>query len=206
MAEFVPFGSDGTNGVMSPGGFEFGVQGWTWGNPIPHSVTFFLDDTAMVCDQYGRPIKGAILSSTGKEVLFAPSPPVASREGVVTPRPWLGSHVAVVEALLEEKIDVITNMNESGMACPRCKGEGRLGAERCRPCKGSGVKVTVQCAGWPQLPYDHLVNLKTLPPSSDEDVLKIRDPKFRRDALKLRRERTAEYERTQKELQEIVDD
>ena len=42
----------------SPGGFVFGVAGWTWGEQRPTSITFFLDGSAMVCDQHGRPIKG----------------------------------------------------------------------------------------------------------------------------------------------------
>lgn len=206
MAEFVTFGGNDVSGMQSPGGFQFGIEGWNWGQPTPTSVTFFIDGTAMVADQHGRPIRGAVLSSTGKEILFAPCPPVASKEGVVVPRPWLASHSDVVAALLEEKIDVVEHMNEAGTACPRCQGQGRFGNERCRPCRGSGVKVTVQCAGWPQLEYAHLSRIKVLPPSSEEDVFKIRDPKLRRDALRVRRERSAEFERTQKELQTIEED
>lgn len=206
MAEFVPFGGHEGNGIQSPGGFEFGVQGWNWGTPIPNSVTFFIDGTAMVCDQHGRPIKGAILSSTGKEVLFAPAPPAGSREGIVTPRPWLANHEQVIAALMEEKIDVIDHMNSAGTACTRCQGQGKYGNERCRLCKGSGIKQTVQCAGWPQIPYDQLTKLKNLPKSADEDIAKISDPKLRRDAMRIRRERGAEFEKTQKELQEVTEE
>ena len=60
-------------GVTSPGGFVFGVSGWTWGEPRPKSITFFLDNTAKVSDQHGRPIKGTVVDN--KEVRFAAGPP-----------------------------------------------------------------------------------------------------------------------------------
>src|SRR5271154_6184694 len=58
---------------VSPGGFAFGVTGWSWGEQRPRSITFFLDGTAKVCDQHGRPIKGT--TKDNKEVFFATSAP-----------------------------------------------------------------------------------------------------------------------------------
>lgn len=49
-----------TGEFRSPGGFVFGVQGWTWGDQKPSSITFFLDGTCKVSDQHGRPIKGTV--------------------------------------------------------------------------------------------------------------------------------------------------
>lgn len=69
----------------SPGGFVFGVQGWTWGDPKPTCITFFIDGTTRVCDQHGRPIRGSVLD--GKEVLFN------------------GPHADVVAALAKERVD-----------------------------------------------------------------------------------------------------
>ncbi len=43
-------------------------------------------------------------------------------------------------------------------------------------------------AGWPQLPYDQLKQLKDLPPTPEEELLKIRDPLLRRDAIRAKRE------------------
>lgn len=90
--------------VESPGGFVFGVQGWTWGEPRPKSITFFLgcgrdcctrldgvpvcphSGVARVFDQHGRPIRGAVVN--GKEVVFANV-----------------SHTEVIAALEAERID-----------------------------------------------------------------------------------------------------
>lgn len=103
----VRFVSDqGREGMgTSPGGFEFGVQGWTWGEPRPTGITFFLDDTAMVVDQHGRPIRGVMDIKTNKELLFAMKPPEASRQGDITPRPQYGTHAQVIKALEAERID-----------------------------------------------------------------------------------------------------
>ena len=70
----------------SPGGFVFGVQGWTWGEQRPSSITFMLDGTAKVSDQHGRPIKGVV--KDGKPVYFDKC-----------------THAQVVAALVEERID-----------------------------------------------------------------------------------------------------
>jgi hypothetical protein len=40
----------------SPGGFVFGVQGFSYADPIPTCITWYIDGTAAVIDQYGRPI------------------------------------------------------------------------------------------------------------------------------------------------------
>ena len=47
---------------------------------------------------------------------------------------------------------------------------------------------TLQCAGWPQLPYKELMELPELPPTPLEELRKIRDPVLRKDALRARRE------------------
>jgi hypothetical protein len=45
-------------------------------------------------------------------------------------------------------------------------------------------------AGWPQLPYEQLRQLKNLPPTPEEELLKILNPRLRRDALRAKREYT----------------
>jgi hypothetical protein len=86
---------------QSPGGFVFGVQGWTWGEPQPKSITFFLDNTAKVCDQHGRPIKGTMVDN--KEVRFAAGPP--SNTDPPGSRVSLATHVQVIAALAAERVD-----------------------------------------------------------------------------------------------------
>lgn len=88
-------------GLTSPGGFVFGVSGWNWGEPRPKTITFFLDNTAKVSDQHGRPIKGAVIGT--KEVKFAqtaPSPddPPEARKGLAT-------HLEVIEVLVAENVN-----------------------------------------------------------------------------------------------------
>lgn len=90
----------GPNGQVSPGGFEFGLQGWSWPAPVPKSITFFLDGTAMVCDQFGRPIRGS--SVDGKEVFFAVTPPQQDAPPKATAK--LGTHAQVVAALTAEGV------------------------------------------------------------------------------------------------------
>lgn len=92
-------------GLTSPGGFVFGVQGWVWGEPKPTSITFYLDNTARVSDQYGRPIKGIALTEPSgaiREVRFAAAP--ASEENLNT-RKGLATHAQVVAALAAERIE-----------------------------------------------------------------------------------------------------
>lgn len=90
-----------SEGFQSPGGFVFGVQGWTWGEPRPKSITFFLDGSAKVCDQHGRPIKGTVVDN--KEVLFAQGPP--KNDDMPNTRAHLASHAQVVAALTAERVD-----------------------------------------------------------------------------------------------------
>jgi hypothetical protein len=82
---------------------SFGVQGWTWGEPRPKSITFFLDGTAKVSDQHGRPIRGTVVDN--KEVRFADAAPIADRGGDVVPRPQFASHAQVIAALAAERVD-----------------------------------------------------------------------------------------------------
>lgn len=88
-------------GGKSPGGFVFGVQGWIWQPPRVTSITFFLDNTAKVSDQYGRPIHGTELN--GKKVLFAQQPP--SIDDAPGSRKGLATHAEVIAALWAERID-----------------------------------------------------------------------------------------------------
>ncbi len=95
---------NGFIGRRSPAGHYFGVEGWVWGPQRPVSITFFLDGSALVADQWGRPIRGAV-GKDGKSYLFATSPPLANKEGVVRPRPELASHAQVIASLAEERVD-----------------------------------------------------------------------------------------------------
>lgn len=62
---------------------------------------------------------------------------------------------------------------------------------------------TLTWAGWPQLPYEELCNLKELPPTPVDELKNIRDPKLRKDALRARRE----YDEVRtKELQEAAEE
>jgi len=197
VADFQSWSSEPGNG-LSPGGFEFGVTGWVWPAPVPSSVTFYLDNTASVFDQHGRPIRGAILQN-GKEVRFATAPPRADDSDLVL-RGTYGTHAEVVEALLEEKIDLIQEMNNVGSPCPQCKGTGRAGDKQCAKCRGSGKKQVIACAGWPQLTYDQLKRLNRInwPFDNTHNArigqrcgcvnCSIKDPALRKDALRARRE------------------
>lgn len=146
--------------TVSPGGFEFGIQGWNWGEPRPSSITFFLDGSAMVCDQYGRPIRGAVVD--GKEVFFAVNPPkddkILTGEQVVR-QPMradakLATHTQVIAALTAERIE--------------------------------WHKLNV--AGWPQVSYETLKAMSYLPPTPVDELRKIPDPKLRKDALRAKKE------------------
>ena len=86
---------------QSPGGFVFGVQGWNWGEPRPTSITFFLDGTARVSDQHGRPIRGTTVDN--KEVLFAPTSP--KNDDAPGARSRYATHVEVIDALTKELVD-----------------------------------------------------------------------------------------------------
>ena len=88
---------------QSPGGFVFGVQGFTWGEPRPTAITFFLDGSAKVSDQHGRPIRGALVD--GKKIMFADSAPENDQSGKITPRPQFATHAQVIAALSSERVD-----------------------------------------------------------------------------------------------------
>lgn len=108
MAEFQSISGRGGGSAVSPGGFEFGVQGWHWGEPRPKSITFFTDGTAMVSDQHGRPIRGVMDATTGKELRFVMTAPMADRTGAVAERPGFATHAQVIEALAAERIEWTT--------------------------------------------------------------------------------------------------
>ena len=163
--------------AKSPGGFEFGVQGWTWGDPIPKSITFFTDNTAVVADQYGRHIRGALLSN-GIEVRFADRPPDGSKEGSVVPRPEYATHEQVLQALKAEGIDWLAYevrwLVQSG---PKSRGGLTLRQAQelqVKVVKEGARQVTmdraVSCAGWPQLPYEELKKLPEVPPTPAEEL------------------------------------
>lgn len=180
----------------SPGGFEFGVVGWVWGPPVPKSITFFLDGSAMVCDQYGRQIRRAVRPD-GSELRFADTPPEANREGVISPRPQFANHAQVLAALADERIDWLayevryrskdgTQRVQSGLTMDKAlKVQLRLLGEGISPV---AMERTIACAGWPQLPYEQLKELPELPPTPVAELRKIPDPVLRRDALRLRKE------------------
>ena len=190
----MPFESQGnTGGVVSPGGFEFGVQGWTYGEARPVTITFFLDGSAMVSDQYGRPIKGALVN--GKEVFFAVTPP---NEEVDSSSPYHQRYHEVIEGgKVKNKTPLATHAEVIAA----------LEAERV-----DWLKLTR--AGTPQLPYEELVKLppSALPPVAtapeDQDaylhqLMKIRDKELRRAALRMRREM---YEGVAAEIESMMEE
>lgn len=156
---------EGVGSVRSPGGFEFGVQGWSPGEPKPMSITFFLDGSAMVCDQHGHAIRGAV-GPSNERVWFATTAPLGGerdgRASLVGPRTTLvdkkqvglATHAQVIAALVAERVD--------------------------------WQRLTY--AGWPQLPYAELKKLAELPPTPLEELRKIQDKQLRLDALRARRE------------------
>lgn len=189
---------------ISPGGHEFGVTGWTWGAPVPKSITFYLDNTATVADQYGRKILRAI-SPEGVELRFADSPPDASRDrDLVVPRPQFATHQQVLAALAAERIDWLSyevryverDGSRKSRAGLTMEAAAKLQAKLLAEGKTSVLmERTIACAGWPQLPYERpkeggacLKDLPELPPTPEAELRKIRDPELRRDALKARRE------------------
>lgn len=200
-----------TGSVRSPGGFEFGIVGWTYGPPTPRSITFFLDNTAVVCDQYGRCIRAAVMPD-GREVRFAPSAPEANRENAVEPRPQYATHVQVIEALVAERINWLAYAVRWRTKTGQYKDRLGLGQREALDLQmrliqegNSDVVVVreVACAGWPQLPYARLKELPELPPTPKTDLLRILDPVLRRDALRIRREADEARER---DLQPTVEE
>jgi hypothetical protein len=161
---------DNRDGDVSPGGYVltgsqgsvFGLQGWIWPEPRAKAITFFLDGTVKVSDQFGRPIKGIVLESAdgnhsaqNREVRFAQGPP--SADDPPDARKSLATHAQAIAALDAERVDW-------------CK---------------------LSWAGWPQLPYAELKALADtgrLPPTPLEELRKIPNQSLRRDALRIRRE------------------
>ncbi len=96
----------GPQSPESPGGFVFGNQAWTWGQPKARGITFFLDNTAKVADQHGRPIPGILDTNTNKTTLFAKGPPEFDpMPHVVKERAKCATHAQVIAALVKEGID-----------------------------------------------------------------------------------------------------
>lgn len=194
-------GGESQFNTTSPGGHVFGISGWVWGAPVPKSITFFLDGSALVADQYGRVIRKAV-APDGSEVLFADRPPDASRdphgrEGQVVSRPQFATHAQVIAALDAEKINWLSyevrwrdrsgRQQMRGELTPERAGELQLRLIK-EGCTAVLMERTISCAGWPQLPYEVLKKLPELPPTPEAELLKIRDPQMRKDALRLRRE------------------
>ncbi len=157
-------GQDGWRGGIgvSPGGFEFGLQGWMWPDPVPRAVTFFLDGSALVSDQFGRPIKGAEVD--GRQYYFATCAPAGDRDEV---SPYQRRTVEVNR----KQVPLATHAEV--VAC--------LEAERV-----DWIKLTH--AGTPQLPYEQLKRVPDLPPVEEAQLRRIPDAELRRAALRVRRE------------------
>jgi hypothetical protein len=138
---------------------------------------------------------------TGQEVRFADTPPSASREGDVTPRPQFATHMQVLAALAAERIDWL-----SYQVTYRAKGGGLVVRQgltldnatkmQAKALQEGNTQVlldrTITCAGWPQLPYEELKKLGDLPPTPEAELKKIVDHELRRAALRIRREVDAE--------------
>jgi hypothetical protein len=173
--------------------FSFGVQGWNWGEPRPQSITFFLDNTAMVCDQHGRPVR-TVVTDDGTVLRFADSPPSANKEGDVTPRPQFATHQQVIAALTAERIDWLSYTVRYRGKDNAMKSRAGLTKEKAEEFANKLAKEghaqvvvgrTIECAGWPQLTYDELKKLPELPPTPLEEVLKIRDKDLRDAAFRV---------------------
>lgn len=205
----MPFESDSqypTGSTVSPGGFEFGVQGWSLGQPTPKSITFFTDGSAMVCDQYGRPIRCSVLGD--KVVNFADRPPDGSQDGLVTPRPQFATHAQLIAILAAEGLNWLGHQVQWRTSAGALRTKKGLTAEAAAKEQknlldsgNSQVIVTreIACAGWPQLKYEELKKLPTsaLPPvmmdrngytSYLDNLSKIPDPSLRKDALRYYKE------------------
>lgn len=178
----------------SPGGHEFGISGFSYGAPIPKSITFFLDGTCVVHDQYGRVIRTA---GEQGELNLAYQPPTAELDGRVTPRPQYANHAQVIAALRLDRFDWLAYevrfigrdnkiRYKSGLSLKEAEiHQNKLIQDGCT---GVSISRMIACAGWPQLPYDELKKLPSLPPTPYEELQKIPDPILRRDALRARQE------------------
>lgn len=178
----------------SPGGYEFGIQGLAYGAPVPKSITFFLDNTCIVCDQYGRVIRTA---GEYGELKLAHQPPSATHEGTVVPRPQFATHAQVIAALKLDRFDWQSYevrfigrdqqwRTKGGLTLKQAEEtQNKLIAEQYA---GVVIARTIACAGWPQLPYEELKKLHSIPPTPYEELQKIPDRKLRADALRIRQE------------------
>lgn len=185
--------------TKSPGGFEFGIQGFQHGPPVPKSITFFLDGSAMIHDQYGRPIRAAV-GADSSTLRFADVPPDGNREGTVTARPQFATHAQTIAALAAEQIDWLAYEVRWRDRSGQVRGRGRLTLAEAVKLQAQLAKDgyamvvmerTISCAGWPQLPYEELKKLPEVPPTPASELCKIPDPALRRDALRLRHEADA---------------
>ena len=181
----------------SPGGFAFGLQGFTYGPSVPKSITFFLDNSCIVADQYGRKIPGTI-TPDGTVVKFADSTPDAMQDGIVVARPQFATHQQVIASLNAERIDWLSYEVRYRARDGQARTQSNLTLDaavklQARLLKEGNTFVvatrTIACAGWPQLPYSELVKLPELPPTPEEELARIQDPQLRKDALRIRRER-----------------
>ena len=200
--------------VTSPGGFVFGVQGWSWGEQQPKSITFFLDGSAMVTDQYGRVIRKAV-DQEMREVIFADKPPDGNRDDTtrVVPRPQFASHAQVIAALTAEGIEWTAYEVRWRDKAGAMKARGRLtladaGKLQTKLLQEGCTQVlmdrSISCAGWPQLPYEQLKKLGAPLPTNegyDRELRKITNTDLRRDALKMWGEIMAD---TAKEMAEAM--
>ena len=129
---------------LSPGGFVFGVQGWNWGEQRPTSITFFIDGTARVHDQHGRPIKGIVRE--GKPIYFAKC-----------------NHAQTIDLLTEERIDWRTLS---------CAGWPQLPYERLKTLYVFDEKTKIPVLPLPPTPLDELK--KIVNSEARKDALKLR--------------------------------
>ena len=162
---FMPREYDQPGSQPSPAGFHIGIVGWIPPQQAVSGITFFLNGTAMVTDQYGRPVRGAEIEP-GKPVYFAMCPPInpeddknpgfrnAVNKDGKRDLVKLGTHAEVVKSLEYERIDW----------------------------------TSLDFAGWPQLPYDELKKLKSVPKTPIDELRKIQNADARKDALRIRRE------------------
>lgn len=163
----------------SPGGFEFfGLVGWA---PPPQGVvgiTFFIDGTAMVTDQHGRPIRGVVKPGS-TPIYFAMQPPKQDNQNP-------GYRESINEQGKKTLVKLATHL------------------EVVRALEGEGIDWRgLTSAGWPQIPYADLKKLKALPPipfQKDHDpnpqngapctcvACSIKDPVIRKDAIRIHAE------------------
>lgn len=162
MADFVRATDRGNQ--ISPGGFEFGIQGFQYGPARPYTITFFRDNTAMVADQYGIPIKGVHDLKNNTFVFFATTPPeennlgeLHARPKVKAPNPNGTGHMEVPLATHREVIDALAKERYDWQ--------------------------DIEYAGWPQLAIEEIKKLRRLPVlpiESEGDLKKIKDKNLRK--------------------------